>query len=196
MRVQEAIQLSDYRQSINSRHIGSSQDLHCTTSDGTTDLDGLFLSPLMTSSCQERLPTVVLIRDGPYHRVTEGFNSSIYHWSPLLLSSGRCGILLPDYRGGSSHGEGFARHARDGMGTVGYKDIIALVDTGIKRGSVDPEQIMAGGWCQGGSLSCLLVVRRNSQSSAASSWKIKGSICGAGVTDWDRMSNDKRLAHL
>lgn len=192
-RVQEGyIQLSDHGQSISSRHIGNSQDLHCTSSDGTTELDGLFLSPSVsppvTNSGRKSLPTVVLIHRGPYSRVTDCFNTSFYHWSPLLLSSGKCGILLPNYRGGSSHGEGFARHARKGMGMVDYDDIIAVVDEGIKRGLVDPEQIIVGGWSHGGFLSYLLAVRRNSQSSPGSNWKIKGAICGAGVTDWDMMS--------
>ncbi len=190
-RVQEVIQLSNHGQSISSRHVGNSHDLHCTSSDGTTELDGLFLFPSgspVTSSDQKPLPPAVLIHGGPYRRVTDCFNTSVYHWSPLLLSSGKCGILLQNYRGGSSHGEAFARHARKGMGTVDYDDIITMVDESVKRGLVDPHNIIVGGWSQGGFLSYLLAIRRNSQTSPGSSWKTKGAICGAGVTDWAMMA--------
>ncbi len=188
----DMIQLSSHGQPISSLDIGISQDLRRTSSDGAVELDGLFLSPSdsspMDNSSPNPLPTIVLIHGGPYYRVMKCFNTSTFHWSPLLLSSGKYGILLPNYRGGSSHGEGFARYARGGMGTVDYDDIIALVDEGIKQGLVDPDQIMVGGWSQGGFLSYLLAVRRNSQTNSGSDWKIKGAICGAGVTDWDMMS--------
>ena len=196
---EDLTQLSGHGRSIRSRRNGSSQDIYCNSLDGTTNLDGLFLSPSVSSpetdsnlgsksdSTGKPLPTVVLIHGGPYSRIIESFNTPSFFWSPLLLSSKKCGILLPNYRGGSSHGESFTRHARGGMGTVDYDDIIALVDEGIKRGLVDPEHIVVGGWSQGGFLSYLLAVRRNSQGKPGSTWKIKGAICGAGITDWDMM---------
>ena len=191
-RVKGVVQLSQHSHCDAWSDLGSPQELHCTSSDGTTDLDGLFLASTKVSTEPEhngeRIPTVVLIHGGPYSRVIDSFNTPNFFWSPLLLASSRYGILLPNYRGGSSHGESFARHARCGMGTVDYDDIITLVDEGIKRGLVDPEQIIAGGWSQGGFLSYLLAVRRNSQNDSGSSWKIKAAICGAGITDWDMMA--------
>jgi len=83
------------------------------------------------------------------------------------------------------------------MGTVDYDDIISLVDEGIRRGLVDKQKIMVGGWSQGGFLSYLLAVRRNGvhgeTSDDKSDWKIRGAICGAGVTDWDMMSMSSDL---
>ena len=190
--VHATTQLTQYGQSIGSRVRGISQGLRCISSDGMTELDGLFLSPSvltpMPDLARKPLPTVVLIHGGPYSRLTNCFNSPGFHWSPFLLSCSKYGILLPNYRGGSGHGEPFARYARGGMGTVDYDDIIALVDEGIKQRFVDPEKIVVGGWSQGGFLSYLLAVRRNSQTTPGSNWKVKGAICGAGVTDWDMMS--------
>lgn len=116
--------------------------------------------PPLIGSARKSLPTAVFIHGGPYSHVTDRFNTSLYHWSLLLLSAGKCGILLPNYRGGSSHGEGFAGHARKGMGTADYDDVIALVDSGTKRSFVDPEQVIVGGWSQGGFPPYLLAVRR------------------------------------
>ena len=186
------VKLSQHGEAICARFTGSLHGLHCTSSDGATKLDGLYLSPSisppMEISDREPLPTVVLIHGGPYSRFTDCFDTPAFHWSPYLLSCRKYGILLPNYRGGSGHGEDFARHARGGMGTVDYDDVVALVDEGIKQRFVDPKQIIVGGWSQGGFLSYLLATRRNSQTTKGGDWKIKGAICGAGVTDWDMMS--------
>ena len=190
--IEGSVKLSHHGEPICARFVGSFRSLRCTSLDGTTGLDGLFLSPSPSlprnNLNREPHPTVVLIHGGPYYRLTDSFNTPVFHWSPYLLSSAKYGILLPNYRGGSGHGERFARHARGGVGTVDYDDVIALVDDGIKQGLVDPAQILVGGWSQGGFLSYLLAVRRNSQTTPGSNWKIKGAICGAGVTDWDMMS--------
>ncbi|MCJ1303468.1 hypothetical protein MMC08_006278 [Hypocenomyce scalaris] len=181
------VQLTSHGESLASPRTGTSHPFSCKSSDGTTELDGLFLAPYHENKRRKSLPTVVLIHGGPYDRSTVSFDSSFYHWSPLILSSGRYGILLPNYRGGSSRGEDFAAHARGGMGTVDYDDVITLVDEGIRQGLVDTANIVVGGWSQGGFLSYLLAVRRN-HTAGPEGWKIKGAICGAGVADWDMMS--------
>lgn len=193
----DLVQLTDHGQLISPHNLGTAETLHCVSSDATINLNGLFLSPSSSqpdvTAPRKPLPTVVIIHGGPYYRTTISFDTSFYYWSPLLLSSGRYGVLSPNYRGGSSHGEKFASYARGGMGTVDYDDIISLIDHGIKEGLVDKERIVVGGLSQGGFLTYLLAVRHNSQrqdpnNKNPSIWTIKGAICGEGIVDWDMMS--------
>ncbi|RFU32970.1 hypothetical protein B7463_g3372, partial [Scytalidium lignicola] len=176
-----------------------SQVIRCKSQDNTTDLDALFIAPFESPS--RKLPTCIFIHGGPYDRVTFSFNSNSSYmlWEALILSlsqpqtgdspntSHHFAILAPNYRGGSSRGESFAAHARGGVGTVDYDDVISLVDEGIKRGLLDPERIVVGGWSQGGILSYLLATRRNLEAKV-DDWKIRGAICGAGATDLDMLA--------
>lgn len=191
------LQLSQHGQSIASHQLGTYHALHCSTFDGTTTLDGSYISPFTTSttSTPEPLPTYVSIHGGPYLRVTNTFDGTHFNWRPPLLASGY-GVLLPNYRGNSSRGDAFAAHADGGVGTVDYDDILAMVQEGIDRGFVDKERIVVGGWSQGGFLSYLAAVR-NGKSEFANGkkrdWRFRAAVCGAGVTDWDMivMTSDR-----
>ena len=193
---EELIQLSHLGQNIVSDNLGATKSIHCTSSDGTTPLNALFVTPSTTHSIScppsTLLATVVLIHGGPYHRVMNNFNLCDHQWSPYLLSTKKYNILLPNYRGGSSEGESFAAHARGRVGTVDYDDIVSLIDEAIKQGLIDKSRILVGGWSQGGFLSYLLAVRNGLPSTKPNSsrkeWKIRGAICGAGVTDWDMLT--------
>ncbi|KAK8203141.1 hypothetical protein M8818_005366 [Zalaria obscura] len=55
----------------------------------------------------------------------------------------------------------------------------------IEAGLTDPKRIVAGGWSQGGFLSYLASTRNGAHGQG---WKFRGTICGAGVTDWDMMA--------
>ena len=182
----------------------TSHAINCKSSDKTTDLNALFISPSPSTTARPNpLPTCVFIHGGPYFRVTHAFdsNASYMLWEQAILSLSNpppvpgssqprphnFAILAPNYRGGSSHGEKFAAYARGGLGIVEYDDIISLVDEGIKLGLIDPKRIIVGGWSQGGILSCLLATRRNLEAKAGE-WKIRGAICGAGGTDMDSLA--------
>ncbi|TKA60221.1 hypothetical protein B0A49_11331 [Cryomyces minteri] len=190
------VRLTSHNRTIARLNLSTAQAVRCDSADGTTALEGLFLSPSKSSAdetpVQKPLPTAVLIHGGPYDRTTTRFDTAYYRWSPLLLSTRNNGILMPNYRGGSGRGEAFAAYARGRMGTVDYDDVISLVDEGIRSGLVDRHNIVVGGWSQGGFLSYLMAVWRSGSLDGSKddgkSWKIKGAICGAGVTDWDMMS--------
>ncbi len=66
---------------------------------------------------------------------------------PYLVSAGYA-VLCPNYRGGSSHGEDYARKARGQMGTGEYDDVVSLVKHCISEGLVDETRVAIGGWSQ------------------------------------------------
>ncbi|TKA64913.1 hypothetical protein B0A49_09682 [Cryomyces minteri] len=106
------VRLTSHNRTIARLNLGTAQAVRCDSADGTTALEGLFLSPSKSSAdetpVQKPLPTAVLIHGGPYDRTITRFDTAYYHWSPLLLSTRKYGVLMPNYRGGSGRGEAFA----------------------------------------------------------------------------------------
>lgn len=173
---EDARQLSQHGTSISKLLTGATTSIFCTAEDGTA-LDGLFWTPSNESE-QKAWPTVVIPHGGPYYRVAEGFDVPHLQWAPWLLSLGFA-VLSPNYRGGSSHGETFAKTARGGMGTTDYSDVVDMLKHCISKSLIDESRVMIGGWSQGGFLSYLAVTRKD--------FVFKAAICGAGVSDWPMM---------
>jgi len=170
-------QLTDHGHTVVKYNIGEAEPIHCKARDGTL-CDGVFVRPTKAEKGKP-LSTVVLIHGGPYHRISISFNLLYFYWGPMLVSAGY-GVLCPNYRGGSGHGEDYAAQARAAMGTNDFEDVIALVKKGVDDGLINPEKVVIGGYSQGGFLSYLAVTRND--------FHFKGAICGAGVADWDMLS--------
>ena len=102
-----------------------------------------------------------------------------FYWVPYLVSAGYT-VLCPNYRGGSSHGDGYASQARRGMGTSDYDDVISLLKECISQGYVDKDRVAIGGCSQGGFLAFLAITRQD--------FHFKATICGAGVSDFDSLT--------
>lgn len=177
-----AVQLSNHGHAF-SEPLGTPKAISVRSSDDKEDIDGLFITPASTSSSQKSYPTVVLIHGGPYSRITVAFTPE-YGWGALLLSAGYA-VLYPNYRGSSSRGQRYASYVYHAVGTADYDDVITLTSHCIEAGLTDPKRIVAGGWSQGGFLSYLASTRNGAHGQG---WKFRGTICGAGVTDWDMMA--------
>lgn len=178
------VRLSNHSSRLASKiPVHDAESFYCEARDGTK-LDGIFLTP---KGAKNRLPmpTLVSIHGGPYSRSTISFDNSYFGFNPYLLSGGEVAVLCPNYRGSSSRGEEFAAKIRGRMGTEDYTDIIDMIQAAIKRGLVDKDRVVVGGWSQGGFLSYLTMSRNNE---AEQGFKLRGVICGAGVVDWDMMA--------
>lgn len=166
------------------------KSINCKSYDGQFDIDAVWAAPAAVDN-SEPLPTIVHIHGGPPDRVTNSFEHFGFRWMPWIMSQDKYGFLSVNYRGGIGRGEKFSAAAAGGVGTVEYDDVLALVEEGIRRGLVDETQLIVMGWSQGGFLSYLSAVRNGAKThpdGAPKTWKFKGAICGAGVTDWDMMS--------
>jgi dipeptidyl aminopeptidase/acylaminoacyl peptidase len=162
--------------------------LSCQTKDGKETLDGLYQTPTALANedgtPKHPIPTVVVIHGGPYHRITDAFDPAQFYWTPALLAAGY-GVMMPNYRGGSGHGERFAAYARGGMGNYDEADIVTLTNHVIEKGYADKERLIVSGYSQGGFLSYLSSTRNGLHGLG---WKFKAAIPGAGVADWDSMA--------
>ncbi|KAJ9628589.1 hypothetical protein H2203_002490 [Taxawa tesnikishii (nom. ined.)] len=179
----EPVQLSDHGHAF-TEPIGTAVSLSVVSADGEVELDCLFITPASVSLRPDAKPpkpqpTAVIIHGGPYHRLTAGFYHD-YGWPTHLLMQGYS-VLIPNYRGV----RGAATWMRGGVGTVDYDDVVTMTDYCVKNGYSDPKRLIAGGWSQGGFLSYLCTTRNGAHGLG---WRFRGTICGAGVTEWDMMA--------
>ena len=174
----DTTQLSRHGAAIASIPIATIKPFYASAKDNTR-LDSVLLLPSEPAS-PKPYPTAVIVHGGPYSRVSPTFDLPGFQWPHYLASAGYC-VLLPNYRGGSSHGEKYAANASGGMGKDDFEDIITLLEAAVREGIVDRDRTVIGGWSQGGFHSYLAATRPYR-------WAFKGAICGAGVSDWDMMS--------
>lgn len=116
------------------------------------------------------------------YRVTNSFCAD-YGWARILLRAGYA-VMYPNFRGGSGRGPKFANYAIGGIGTADYDDVVTLTNHCIKSKLSDPNNLIIGGWSNGGFLTYLAAVRNGLHGHG---WRFKGGIAGAGITDWDSM---------
>lgn len=187
---QSMLQLSNHGSKFEGRTFGICHYLTCSSTDGDVELDSLYLEPAghvaiaEGSTRRNPLPTVVLIHGGPTTRLTNAFNTYYYMLAPYLLSLG-IGVLIPNYRGSSGRGEEFASYSIGGAGVYDYADIIATTQSAIDQGFANSEQMIVGGWSQGGMLTNLCCVRNGLHGNG---WRFKAAISGASVCDYDTMA--------
>jgi len=81
-------------------------------------------------------------------------------------------------------------------GTLEHDDILAFVDEGIEQCFVGPGHVLIGGWSYGGLLSYIAVVRNGRKDAGEKkTWRYKGAIPGAGVSDQELQSMSSDFVH-
>lgn len=192
------VQLSNHGHAFADKTLGTVTHLTHRTLDDKEELDAMYLTPTQPIPLKDGqkppkpLPTVVAIHGGPYYRRTNTFDTINFYWTPLLLSAGY-GVLVPNYRGSSGHGERLAKYSRGGMGKFDEPDIVAATQHAIEQGYADKERLVVAGYSQGGFLSYLSAVRNGLHGLG---WKFKAAVPGAGVSDWRTMALTSDIGFL
>jgi dipeptidyl aminopeptidase/acylaminoacyl peptidase len=83
-------------------------------------------------------------------------------------------VLLPNPRGSTGYGVGFARANFDDWGGGDFEDILAGADFLVEQGYADPDRVGIGGWSYGGYLSSWAVTQTR---------RFAAAVVGAGVTN-------------
>ena len=167
--------VSDHGAHVADVPMGTAEPLHATATDGVA-LDAVVIRP--PGGGEGPWPTAVLVHGGPYGR--SGLWSHTYplDWGQLLAQAGYA-VVLPNYRGGIGHGNGFATSVRGDMGGAEWGDVLAVVDAAVEAGIADPDRLGIGGWSQGGFLTAWAVTATD---------RFKVGVMGAGVSDWSMMA--------
>ena len=171
-------QLSNHTKELADFKLAKTSILYCKGEDGTP-LDGVLSIPTATTRKKGPYKAVVLVRGGPYGRVNRG-SDMLLLFCEWFLSLGYV-VLQPNYRGGSGHGEKFAR-AVLGDASASYSDVIDLLKKAISNGIVDEKKVAIAGWSQGRYLAYLAPTRD-------STFHFAATIAGAGISDWDMMAS-------
>jgi dipeptidyl aminopeptidase/acylaminoacyl peptidase len=141
--------------------------------DGAT-IEGILHKPVNFNPAR-KYPLLVVIHGGPtgVSRAVP-FTSTIYPidvWLPRGVL-----VLEPNYRGSAGYGETFRALNVRNLGVGDAWDVLSGVDSLIAKGVVDPAQVGAMGWSQGGYISAFL--------STHDAARFKAISVGAGISDW------------
>ena len=167
-------QLSDHHAAWSGITFGAVKELVTRTADGL-ELHSVVVLP--TDAGPGPHPTVVLPHGGPYWRMARNIHCSWHDWSQMLAIAGYA-VILPNFRGGSGHGNAFSTAVLGDPG-VEFDDVEAVIGTAVEAGITDPERLGIGGWSNGGFLTAWAVTHSD---------RFSAAVMGAGVSSWPAMS--------
>lgn len=141
------------------------EDIEFASFDGTR-IEAMLLKPVNYKP--GNLYTGVLnLHGGPVDQFSHQFN---FEWQWLAAQG--YAVIAPNPRGSSGRGFNFAKAIYADWGNLDVKDVLAAVDYVIKKGIIDPNKLVVGGWSYGGMLTDYVI---------ASTTRFKAAISGAGT---------------
>ncbi len=167
-------QVSDHHAAWAGIAFGEVREVVTPTSDGL-ELHSVVVLPV--DAGDGPYPTIVLPHGGPYWRMAKNIHCAWHDWSQLLAIAGYA-VLMPNFRGGSGHGNAFST-AVNGNPGIEFDDVQAVIGTLVDDGIADPERLGIGGWSNGGFLTAWAVGQTD---------RFKAAVMGAGVSAWQTMS--------
>lgn len=154
--------------------LGSVEDFHCRSRDGTEVQGQIVKPPGYTPG--RRYPTVLWIHGGPngqdqHELIPEGYSPSLER--QMLAAQGYV-VLAVNYRGSTGRGRAFQQAIFADWGHREVEDLLAAVDYVVANGIADPARLGIGGWSYGGMLTDYTI---------ASDTRFRAAISGAGSGD-------------
>jgi len=132
--------------------------------DGTT-VCGYLYKPLDYTP-GKKYPTILRPHGGPVW----SYYAEFTHLAQLFAANGYA-VLLPNPRGSTGRGEGYAKAIFADWGNKDYQDDVAMVDYAVAQGIADPDKLGVGGWSYGG-ISTDFIIGQTT--------RFKAAISGAG----------------
>jgi dipeptidyl aminopeptidase/acylaminoacyl peptidase len=136
--------------------------------DGTT-VHGYLYKPLDYVS-GKKYPTLLRPHGGPVW----AYYAEFQDLGQLLAANGYV-VLLPNPRGSSGYGLGYAKAIFADWGNKDFQDDMAIVDYSIAQGLTDPDKLGVGGWSYGGISTDFIIGQTN---------RFKAAISGAGAAEF------------
>ncbi|MGZ8829888.1 MAG: S9 family peptidase [Thermoanaerobaculia bacterium] len=113
--------------------------------------DGVLITPPGFDPTK-KYPLVVYIHGGPRSSSTTGFA-----FLPQIFAAQGWVVFQPNYRGSDNLGNTFTRAIIGDAGAGPGRDVIAGIDTVKKRGFIDENKMVVGGWSYGGYMTSWLI---------------------------------------
>jgi dipeptidyl aminopeptidase/acylaminoacyl peptidase len=139
--------------------------------DGTI-IHGYLYKPV-DYAAGKKYPTLLRPHGGPVW----AYYAEFQDLAQLYAANGYA-VLLPNPRGSTGYGEGFAKAIWADWGNLDYQDDMAMVDYAIAQGIADSEKLGVGGWSYGGISTDFIIGNTN---------RFKAAISGAGSGEMTSM---------
>lgn len=126
--------------------VGEPEEFTFRASDDSPEVQGWLLRPPGNNAdSSDPAPVIVSVHGGPPFMYTAGF---MFDFQVLRAQGFAIAYSNPRYSEG--YGRAFRDVDRKIMGTVDYDDVMALTDTVLERGGLDPERVGITGGSYGG----------------------------------------------
>ena len=141
------------------------------------NIQGWLLTPSGSREPGKKHPMVVLIHGGPSSAVTPDWPAGFGMSRAIIAALSARGyyVLMPNPRGSYGQGEEFTRANVKDFGAGDLRDILAGVDTAIKKYPIDPARLGVTGWSYGGYMTMWTVTQTN---------RFHAAVAGAGIANW------------
>jgi dipeptidyl aminopeptidase/acylaminoacyl peptidase len=120
-----------------------------------------------------RYPMIVQVHGGPAAAVPARWMAE--QSIPAVLSRDGYFVFMPNPRGSYGQGEAFTRANVKDFGYGDLRDVLAGVDTVVRRFPVDSTRLGLTGWSYGGYMTMWGVTQTN---------RFKAAVAGAGIANW------------
>lgn len=141
--------LTNFNESFDSKQLGNVERV--TWKNEGFDEDGVLVTP-PDFDRTKKYPLVVYIHGGPRASSTTGFA-----WLPQLFAAQNWVVFSPNYRGSDNLGNTYTRAIIGDAGAGPGRDVMAGIETVQKRGFVDENRIVVGGWSYGGYMTSWMI---------------------------------------
>jgi dipeptidyl aminopeptidase/acylaminoacyl peptidase len=141
--------VTNFNDWISSKQLGNVETL--TWKNEGFDEDGVLVTP-PDFDASKKYPLVVYIHGGPRASTTAGFA-----WLPQLFAAQNWVVFQPNYRGSDNLGNTYTRSIVGDSGAGPGRDVIAGINEVKKRGFVDENKMVVGGWSYGGYMTSWMI---------------------------------------
>jgi dipeptidyl aminopeptidase/acylaminoacyl peptidase len=169
--------ISDTRPELREIEWGVQERLRYQASDGL-DLDGLLILPAGRSRADGPFPLVTWVHGGPDDRYADQFMLGPHSPGQWLATAGYA-VFLPNPRGGTGHGRGFAAAVVGAVGGDEWSDIVAGIDMLVAAGVADPDRLGIAGASHGGFMAAWAIGQTS---------RFKAALMFAGICDWGMLA--------
>jgi dipeptidyl aminopeptidase/acylaminoacyl peptidase len=121
----------------------------------------------------KRYPMLVAVHGGPAWIATPTWRAADFN-TTLFTNFGYF-VFFPNARGSYGQGEKFTQANRRDWGFGDLRDILAGVDTIVKRYPVDDQRVGLLGWSYGGSMAMMAITQTS---------RFRAAVAGAGAGNW------------
>jgi dipeptidyl aminopeptidase/acylaminoacyl peptidase len=139
---------------------------------GDFNVQGWLLSPRDYDPAK-RYPMLVAVHGGPAWIATPTWRAADFN-TTLFTNFGYF-VFFPNARGSYGQGEKFTQANRRDWGFGDLRDILAGVDTIVKRYPVDDQRVGLLGWSYGGSMAMMAITQTS---------RFRAVVAGAGAGNW------------